>query len=132
VKRASETDRLLVKSSVVRLLDPLISREDAIRVAAAGRVAETGRSDKPVLAYINDSRWVANCECGGGELVSEGQEMLCGSCGVVSPVKFPTKKKVEQLERLLEVRPVRSRNWNLEETVDELLAQNIEHGIGDI
>jgi hypothetical protein len=109
--------------------DPLISREDSLKVAAAGRVVETGRADKPVLAYVNHSRWVADCECGGSELVAEKQDMLCGSCGMVSPVKFPTKAKTADIERLLEVRALGNRNWNLEETVAELTAQNIENGI---
>ena len=129
MKRADPTDQILVKASVARMRDRLLTREQAVQVAIAGRVVETGRSDNPVLAYVNEARWVADCPCGGSELVAEKEDMLCGSCGTVAPVKFPSKKKTEDIERLLNLRPPANQNWYPHETVDELLAQNIENDI---
>ena len=82
-----------------------------------------------VLAYVNHGRWVADCVCNGAEIVGPGLEMLCGSCGARNTVKFPgpsTRDKIESV--LLQREPLRQ-NWYTDETVDELVAQNIEHGI---
>ena len=82
-----------------------------------------------VQAYVNHDRWVADCPCNGAELVSPGEEMLCGSCGARHTVKFPGPKTRERIEGLLTVREPLFRNWHPDETTDELLAQNIERGL---
>jgi hypothetical protein len=89
---------------------------------------KTHRNRKPVLAYINHGRWLADCVCNGGELVSEGEDMLCGSCGTISPVTFPDGK--DEIERLLLLRvsPI-YRHWRPGESEAEILAQNIDNGI---
>ncbi len=78
-------------------------------------------------AYVNHGRWVADCACNGAELVASNQEMLCGSCGARNTVTFPdTMNKIEAV--LLQREPLRQ-NWHPDETVEELVAQNIENGI---
>lgn len=80
-----------------------------------------------VTAYVNHDRWVADCPCNGAELVAPGEEMLCGSCGAKHQVKFP--KHRADIEAALAPREPYNRNWHPDETVDELVAQNIDHGI---
>jgi len=81
-----------------------------------------------VTAYLNHGRWVADCPCNGAELVTPGETMLCGSCGAEHKVGFPTKKQRGEIETLLAKRNPPNQNWH-GETVDELLAENIEHGL---
>lgn len=80
-------------------------------------------------AYVNHGRWVADCVCNGAELVVPNQEMLCGSCGTRNTVKFPGPKTRTKIEAALLQREARNQNWHPDETVDELVAQNIENGI---
>ena len=82
-----------------------------------------------VEAYVNWGRWVADCVCNGAELVAPGQEMVCGSCGARNTVKFPGVKTRDKIEAALDPRPPLRQNWYSDETVDELVAQNIEHGL---
>lgn len=131
MKTASDTDRLLVKAAIVKRDDPFMGLGEAARIVEAGRVVETGRNKKLAIAYINESKWVADCPsewCRGAELIAPGHDMLCADCGMVSKVKWP-KDRVE-IERLLNLRPDPfRRNWLPHETVNDLLAENIEHGI---
>ena len=83
----------------------------------------------PIDAYVNHGRWVADCACNGAELVAPGQEMLCGSCGARNQVKFPGPTMRDKIEAVLNPRPPLRQNWYPDETVDELVAQNIDHGI---
>ncbi len=80
-------------------------------------------------AYVNHGRWVADCACNGAELVAPGQEMVCGSCGARNTVKFPSPKTRTDLDVVLSRREQFRQNWYPYETVDELVAQNIENGI---
>jgi len=82
-----------------------------------------------VTAEINHGRWVAHCPCNGAELVAPGEEMLCGSCGARHQPKFPGAQTMTRIEAVLDQRPPYNQNWDPSETADELLAQNIEHGI---
>jgi hypothetical protein len=60
--------------------------------------------------------------------VAPGETMLCGSCGAVNKVKFPTAKTRGQIEGILGKRPPENQNWKTE-LVSELEAENIERGI---
>ncbi len=81
-----------------------------------------------VAAYVNHSRWVADCPCGGAELVSRHRDFLCGSCGGQGTVQWPRPRK--QIEAALLERPVEgTRNWWPGETVAMLRAENLEAGI---
>ena len=106
------------------------SKADRKRVEMA--VATTGVTPydgTEILAYINLGRWVADCACNGGELVAPGEQMLCGSCGAKNTVKFPDKKTRERIDKVLLQRDSYNQNWLPDETVAELVAQNIENGI---
>ena len=88
-----------------------------------------GHDGGTVDVYVNHGRWVADCVCNGAELVAPGQEMLCGSCGARNTVTFPGPKMRDQIEAVLLRREPLRQNWYTDETVDELVAQNIENGI---
>ncbi len=85
------------------------------------------RKGTDVQAYVNHGRWVADCPCNGAELVAPKQEMLCGSCGMKHTVEFP--KQRTKIEETLNVRPPHNQNWSVGETVDSLVAENIENGL---
>lgn len=87
-------------------------------------------SRKPLSVYANHGRWLADCSCGGAEIVAADTNMVCGSCGLRSPVKFPDGW--ERAERLLDVRPYEAtRNWYPDrESVDDLAAENVANGVG--
>lgn len=79
-----------------------------------------------IPAYVNHGRWVADCPCGGAELVAEGRRMVCGSCGLNSPVTFPAN--TDEIERVLhDRRDTAARNWYPGETVEMLEAENMEN-----
>lgn len=85
-------------------------------------------SDEPILPYINEGRWVALCVCQSGMAADPDSPVLrCLECGAVyRNVIYP--KHVERIESVLLERPhAVKRNWLPTETLDELLAQNIEH-----
>lgn len=87
-------------------------------------------SNDPTFAYVSDGRWVAECRdesCSGAELVTEGQPMLCGSCGSVSQVIWPDQ--VAEIEALLMKRKPRNRHWLLGETIDQLKLENRIGGV---
>lgn len=87
---------------------------------------------EPVLAYVNHGRWVADCVCGGAELVAADHPFLCGSCGGEGPVVFPAGDVLAQVEELLAVRPTLNRNWRPHETFNDLLAENIDAGLVEV
>ena len=72
---------------------------------------------------------MADCPCNGAEIVEPDEKMLCGSCSTVSTVTFPDPKTRDKIESVLLRREPFNQNWNSDETVDELVAQNIENGI---
>lgn len=88
----------------------------------------TGRNLTTVEAYVNHGRWVADCPCGGAELVSSGVDMICGSCGMTSPVKFPKQADQDRINGLLEKRPSPNQNWRVEDLAG-LVGENIAAGL---
>lgn len=85
-----------------------------------------------VNAYHNWGRWVADCadpDCPNAEQVSPGQKrMLCSFCHQQSTVEWPTDWA--EIETVLRTRPVPStRNWWPHETVNDLIVENVEHGV---
>lgn len=81
---------------------------------------------KPVYAYVNHSRWIADCEfCGGAEAVTKDGVFFCLSClnaknnNRARPVKFPDDFKA--IEKELEKRKLpANRNWLIKETIADL------------
>ena len=120
--------RLRVAEAVVAIQEPGLHSVD-IRAKALAGAYKTIRNRKTIYAYINQGRWVADCPCNGAEIVEPGEDMLCGSCSMVSTVAFPDEKTRQQIETALLKRHPLKQNWTVEETVAELEAQNIENGL---
>lgn len=54
----------------------------------------------------------------------------CWDCGARAEVEWPDAEFVAGVERLLSMRPaVETRNWHPGETLHDLLAENVEHGV---
>jgi hypothetical protein len=105
--------------------------ETSIEVAAGPKVN----------ARVNRGRWLADCPfCTGAELVlGDDAVFMCLSCGNQESggkfllVKFPTSGDVPEIEAALMKRPERFRNWTPGlESLDDLIAENRAHGIGEV
>lgn len=90
---------------------------------------------KPLHAFINHNRWMAVCECGGAEVVDPVyNSMYCFSCfnilnkGRPRHIKFP--KDMPMIEAILIERddPL-NKNWMLTESIEDLEAENVAHGL---
>lgn len=88
-----------------------------------------------VQAYVNHGRWVADCECGGAEIVDPARPtFFCVSCGNAGhggqsrAVEFPDY--VAGIEIILAVRPIINRNWLVGESLLDLARENKAHGLG--
>lgn len=99
-----------------------------------GTVAEVA----PLVARVYQDAWIVDCpDCGGAEFYwRDSPRMFCLSCGNAAvggkwrPATLPDE--AAQIERVLDKRPLRaSRNWTPWETVAELEAENIIHGINN-
>lgn len=83
-----------------------------------------------VVAYINDSRWVADCpECNGGMIcAASNPRACCLDCGHIYFVVWPDDAEIA--EAALSLRPMpATRNWNAhrDEPVSGLLDENEKH-----
>lgn len=90
-----------------------------------------------VQAEVNHGRWIVRCPwCNGAEGADRADRYFyCLGCqnvlagGKRVPVRFPSA--ANELETLLARRPGEaSRNWLPGQTLDEIRAENLEHGIG--
>ena len=81
-----------------------------------------------INAYVNHSRWVADCACNNGILVRPAnREAWCSLCGLESELRWPPDP--DAIERTLTARPNPiNRNWLPGESADKLLSENIIHG----
>jgi len=87
-----------------------------------------------VYAIVNHSRWVAQCpHCPNAMYVMPGMPFWCTNClmtgnrGMAMEVDF--LEEMDAIERVLLLRPdPKTRNWGPHETLDQLVAQNMEHG----
>lgn len=83
--------------------------------------------------YANWGRWVVMCAspfCTGAMQVYSGQMFVaCGDCGwPIEELIWPVDP--EGVETILLMRPdEKTRNWHPGETLQDLLAENVEHGI---
>ena len=93
---------------------------------------------EPAYARVYRGTWIADCPaagCAGAEAVWKTTRLLwCATChnadigGAWRPVLVPDDAFA--IEAALMRRPVeQSRNWQLPETVDDLLRENAEHGL---
>lgn len=100
--------------------------------------AQTAPDTEAVEVYINEGRWIAGCpDCNGAQLAArEDKRFMCNECaniavgGLWRPVVWP--QAVAAIEEVLEVREDTNANWLPGETVADLLAENVEHGLGDL
>lgn len=90
-----------------------------------------------VPVYANWGRWVANCPvCESAEHVYANETAVqcnpaASGCGIMLELVWPTFR--EGVERLLMMRPApKTRNWLPGESLHDLLAENVEHGIGPL
>ena len=106
-----------------------------IHEAARGRlVVQKGPAQgRPLAARVNHGRWLVDCpDCSGAELLSDTGEFYCLSCGNIGvggafrTVLVPRGAQRAKIEALLEVRPTINRNWEPDETVAFLVAENEE------
>jgi hypothetical protein len=95
----------------------------------------------PLRAEVNHGAWIAVCPCGAEGLPAPGCVVWisqpwawCVRCGNAAaggrwrPIVLPSEHAA--IEALLEQRPeLATRNWTPGETVDDLAAQNVAHGI---
>ena len=91
-------------------------------------------------AYVNHGRWIVDCSADDCRAVVFADRSTCECrdesvcdhpsipCGVPIEATFPDERI--NIDRLLNSRPHRvNRNWDLE-TVAELKAENLLHGVG--
>lgn len=85
-----------------------------------------------VAARANWGRWIADClTCGSADRFRPGTpDMTCMECGAYQEIVWPAESLVVGVERLLMMRPnPATRNWEPGETLHDLLAENVEHGV---
>jgi hypothetical protein len=121
---------------------------DSTTVADVETLWETycHRHDRPVVdradevvAYINASRWVADCPCGGAMFCwDRNPRACCLDCGSRYPVRWQPPAVRAAVIRTLAARPEPARNWDprrvdeageLLETVEFLRRENVLMGV---
>lgn len=97
------------------------------------------------MAYVNHGRWVVECECRNAveavpapaaHQIKVGQKRwqcappegfgAAGFCGAQWTILWPGAR--DRITQILAHRPKANQNWDPKETVDMLVAENIEHG----
>lgn len=101
-------------------------------------------ADLRAVVYVSWGIWVARCPADGcpqaehygadrntGHVGGLGATLFeCRHCGLVCPAVWPTAQVRASVVRLLAMRPVpATRNWLPGETPEELLIENVSHGL---
>ena|ERR1051325_3882779 len=87
----------------------------------------------PIAPYVNENRWLIDCECGAGNYVDmDAGVACCFGCGAVhTHVAIPSERA--DVEAVLLERPVpQTRGWrdaDKSETVNDLVAENESRGV---
>lgn len=104
-------------------------------------VADVGRrvlaAAPPIVAYVNEGRWVADCPlCNGAEWVDlRDPRFFCQSCfnadagGGFLPVEVPDPEERAEIDTALSRRPAGNQHWTRRETAADLRAENRAHGL---
>lgn len=109
---------------------PKLAAAIGARVPALSVVADV----EPTIARVDWGRWIADCPCGGAEMVwIEGPHVIwCASCGNAAlagqwrPVALP--ERVHEIILTLGERPhQKDRNWQPGVSIEELAEWNAEH-----
>lgn len=92
----------------------------------------------PVLARIDLGRWLVDCDACRAAVVIDTDDLVficpaCGSSGKWQEITMPTPDDKAKIEEILLLRPGfrdanKNRFWFPNETIDDLLNQNREHG----
>lgn len=88
-----------------------------------------------VAVEARQGRWIGWCSyrdrCDAAiQLVPFTEGFICPDCGMATSVVWPSADMVAGVERLLLMRPhPKNQNWLPGETLDDLLLENIAHGI---
>lgn len=91
--------------------------------------------ERTVDAYVNWSRWMVDCPCGGAQVISpDDPRFFCIHCFNGGdgwwPVVWPEPAERAAIETLLNRRPdPHTRNWQPGESVEQLQGENLQHGI---
>lgn len=112
--------------------------------AAIPSMEQVARTADPMVARVNHGVWIAGCSCGAltSRLPAPGcivwLDMPLGWCvrcgnqawgGGWRPIALPAEPTRRLIEAVLDCRPnAEDRNWEPVETVEDLLAQNLDHG----
>ena len=92
--------------------------------------------ESSMAAIIRQGRWILLCsnpKCKGAEFAWEEGFFYCASClnahvdHKMIVTKFPKERR--EIEAILEPRNIPNRNWEPPETLEDLEAENTEHGI---
>lgn len=110
--------------------------EAAVASRWMGRAPSFDAVAGTIPAEIIRSNWVVQCPvCRGVVFAPEDDVFFCPDCmmafndGRAMWIAFPEERA--EIERLLLLRPnPNNRNWLFGETVEQLVAENLEHGIG--
>ena len=102
------------------------------KLRARGRDVALYASPDPIVARINENRWIVDCGCGSGCYVDldAGTPVVarCFCCGAIhTQVVLPADRPA--IEAVLLKRPrAANRHWQPGETVAALKAENTAHG----
>lgn len=82
------------------------------------------------IPWVNGGKWTVTCACGDCPMACpEWDEVRCFLCGAVyRNLIWPPQR--EALERLLVKRPAHVRAWFPGESLDDIRAENLAHGVG--
>ena len=93
-----------------------------------------------MIAYMNSGQWVVDCSADDCKAVLFADRMACECrdqsvcdhpvvpCGAPIEATFPPRRT--DIDRLLNSRPRQNRNWSPGETLANLKAENLLHGVG--
>lgn len=117
------------RRSVTKAVDPEMYRQaHELRMRAAGIPVHD--SAHALVMEVNHNRWNPMCpECNAGVCTGRNwKEARCFGCGAIfRTVVWP--EDIDAIEKILHKRPPKARHWKPHETIAELFAQNIQHGV---
>lgn len=119
----------------VRSAQELLSKHAAFiaRKAAKGGRWAVHEDAATLVGQVGGNSWMADCPyCNSGiALDPEFGVACCFGCGAVyRDIVMPNEKARAAIEATLLARPaMRTRSWLPTETVDVLVAENVEHGL---
>jgi hypothetical protein len=80
---------------------------------------------------LNHGRWIVKCPVCPMAWLEHLVPEVCTNCGTEITVVPPGDKERLAIHHAVHLRPVENQNWAPGEPVDQLLAENIENGLGD-